>query len=52
MTGIIATLQQNVAGADQPLLNGLVQVVEPVLEEVGSFLIDHETLAFPTSSGS
>ncbi|MFY9627147.1 MAG: hypothetical protein WAK03_03200 [Methylocystis sp.] len=46
---IIATLQQNVAGADQPLLNGLVQVVEPVLEE-GVVFIDHETLAFPTSS--
>ncbi len=41
----LAGLNRKIAGADQPLLRGLVHVVEPALEEEASFF-DDEASAF------
>ena len=41
----LAGLNRKIAGADQPLLRGLVHVVEPALEEDASFF-DDEASAF------
>ena len=41
----LAGLNREIAGADQPLLRGLVHVLEPALEEEASFF-DDEASAF------
>jgi len=41
----LLSLSRKIAGADQPLLRGLVHVVEPALEE-GSAFFDDEEAAF------
>jgi hypothetical protein len=45
----LSALREKISGADQPLLQGLVQVIEPVLND-GAAFFDDGALAVPTSA--
>lgn len=44
---MLSALSKKVAGADQPLLRGLIHVVEPALEEGALFFNDEEAALTP-----